>query len=256
MMQVRRQPLMSNKSLNPRAFVDCRDNEHHSHHRCIKHIGSVNDHGYRCSHSYPRLSTDFADFGVPQPCTTEGAGSHNVGDHVCPCGGCPVGERHHSDPAGRYLNIPEFPSRRGTGRAHAHHPAILNGRQHMQDYNPHDRQPQDRSIQHFVESPSGDSTRNPSTYHPYWSETEDDQLIGVGKCGSPLTVNSQPSKPPISDEWRKYCKDLDKTNESGAKVFRCTHPIVQDNKPAEPCNFERTKSTVIRHIYTVHLNIR
>jgi len=247
---------MSNKSLNPRTFVDCKDNGHHSHHHCIKKIGSVNDHGYRCSHSYPGRSTYFADFAAPQPCTTEGAVSHYVEDHVRPCGGFPAHERHYSDPVGRHLNIPEFPSRRGTGGTHAHHPAIQNGRQHMQDYNPHDARPQDRSIQHFVESSSGDSARAPFTYHLDWSEAKNDELVGVGECGSPLTVTSQSSKPPISDEWRKYCKDLDKRNESGAKVFRCTYQIVQDNKPAEPCNFERVKSAVIRHIYTVHLNIR
>jgi hypothetical protein len=246
---------MSNKFLNPRAFIDCRDTEHHSHHRCIKHIGSVNDHEYSCSHSYPGRSTGFADFAAPRPCTTEGTASHHVGD-LCPRGDSPVREHHYSDPAGKYLNIPEFPSRRGTGRAHAHYPAIHDGHRHLQDYNPHDTRPQDRSIQHYVESSSGDSTRDPSKYHPDWSEAEDNELIGVGECGSPLTVNSQPSKPPISDEWRQYCKDLDKKNESGVKVFRCTYPIVQDNKPAEPCNFERAKSTVIRHIYTVHLNIR
>ena len=116
-------------------------------------------------------------------------------------------------------------------------------------------QPQAGSVEHLdVLKPSSDYAH--SDHQSDCSEGEDDEPVVDDECGSPSTVTSQPLKPPKFDEWRKYCKDLGKKKGSRANVFRCTYLIVQDNGPPEPCNLERAKSTIKRHIDTVHLHIR
>ena len=116
-------------------------------------------------------------------------------------------------------------------------------------------QPKARSVEHLdVLKPSSDYAH--SDHQSDCSEDEDDESVIGDEYVSTSTVSFQTSKPPKFDEWRKYCKDIGKKNGSRAKVFRCTYLIVQDNGLAKPCNLERAKSTIKRHIDTVHLHIR
>ena len=264
-MEGRLQPSTSKKSLNPRIFVDKRDIEQYSHHSGVERVGSrLYDHeqyprytgyGQRYSHSHPRRSRDFGNFATPRP-YTDPADLRCVKAHGSPCGSCPVGEHHCSSRAGRYLNVPELPSRRGSWGTRAHYPDIHDDRQYTQAYTARDMrppQPQARSVEKFdVLKSSSDYARSDDC-----SEGEDDEPVSGDECSSFLTVNHQPSKPSIPDKrWMKHCTTLGKDKRTGANIYRCNYPVVKDKSPATPCNQEGAKSTIKRHFDTVHLRIR
>jgi len=260
--------LQPSKSLSPRTFVDQRDIEQYSHHPDVKRIGSrLHDReqyprytgfGYRCPHSLPARSSDFGDCATPRP-YTDSAVLHCVKAYGCPCGACPVREHHCSNRVGRYLNVPELPSRRGSWRNRAHYPASHDDRQSTQVYTPRDlrpSQPQARSVEHFDDLKSFSGYTH-SDQCPDCSEGEDEEPVCGDECGSSLKVNPQPSEHPIPDEWwMKHCTNLRKDKRTGANVYRCHYPVVKDNLPATPCNQEGAKSTIKRHFDTVHLRIR
>ncbi|KIM38916.1 hypothetical protein M413DRAFT_29838 [Hebeloma cylindrosporum] len=237
-----------------RGFVGRRDIGNYSLYHDVYHDAQHSEHGYRGSHFDPGQSALLYEtrrvYAIDPPIP------HCITDNGYPFGRFPVRQHHHSlnHPAGRYLNVHQLPSQRGSVETDVRYPTCHGDYQYPQPHTSCDtRPPQPQASSECAPSDSRLTRSEDKGNNPIDDNVRSPQAVKVN------SRRSKRSKSPISDDrWTTFCVNIGKQKGYQGDCYRCEYPVWKDGK-LEPCNFGSfgsEKNTVKRHANAVHLNIR